>query len=164
MDAKQSVSWNSLAWVPYQPSGKELPNSGQSESSYAYGNANMTSNRLLLHMDETSWSTAGAITNSSPQSNNGTATNATPSSFGRFNNAGSFNGTSAYVTLSQLPTSGTGSFTIEGWVRSVAQGTAQTMLAYGNTTANEGVIFGIHSPMNLKLTCLVPPEPPLQLQ
>ncbi|MFH1426023.1 MAG: LamG domain-containing protein [Candidatus Kerfeldbacteria bacterium] len=55
VDAGSASSWNSLSWTPEQPFFKELPNSGSSESGYPNGNANMSSNELLMHMNATSY-------------------------------------------------------------------------------------------------------------
>jgi prepilin-type N-terminal cleavage/methylation domain-containing protein len=67
-DAGSSATWNGFTWLPNSPYGKELPNSQLTETGYPAGNAAMTSNVLLMHMNETS----GTITDSSGNANTGT--------------------------------------------------------------------------------------------
>src|SRR3989338_2753984 len=45
-------AWTSLAWVPQFPSGKELPGNGGKETGYPSGNADMSGNILLMHLNE----------------------------------------------------------------------------------------------------------------
>jgi len=47
-------TYNSIAWAPQRPTGKELPDNAVSETAYNTGNANMTGNVLLVHMNEAS--------------------------------------------------------------------------------------------------------------
>lgn len=65
-DAGSVVPWDSLSWLPLQPRGKELPNLGQSESGYPTGNADMSNNLLLWHMNEASGDILDSSTNVSP--------------------------------------------------------------------------------------------------
>ncbi len=51
LDGYNLVEWSSLSWVPRRPYGKPLPDGGQTESAYDRGNANMTGNAVLLHLD-----------------------------------------------------------------------------------------------------------------
>lgn len=53
MDAGAPVAWTKLQWMPERPYGKPLPNGRAIETAYPAGNADMSSNVLLLHMDET---------------------------------------------------------------------------------------------------------------
>ncbi|HLF26949.1 MAG TPA: FG-GAP-like repeat-containing protein [Anaerolineae bacterium] len=119
IDAGNVVSWTSLAWSPVRPTWKPLPNNRGAETAYPLGDANMTGNRALLHLDEN----AGAITftNASGVGNPGTcpaaAGEACPmaGSVGRFNQALSFDG-----ALSQTVVISDGvdpvRYAIEAWV------------------------------------------------
>ena len=90
-------TWTNFTWTPGAPYGKELPNNGASESAYPSGNATMTNNVLLMHMNETS----GSIADASGSNNNGTATNVTYAVGGKIKNGLNFNGASSYI---QVPT------------------------------------------------------------
>lgn len=108
--------WSGLSWVPKAPVGKPLPNSSTSESVYTAGNANMTNNRLLMHMEESSGTT---ISDTSGSSNNGTAstTGVTYAAVGVYNNALSFNGTNGEILVpNSASLNPTNRFTIEAWV------------------------------------------------
>lgn len=67
-DAGESTSWSTLSWVPVRPSMKELPDSSGADSGYSDGNINMTGNKLLYHLNESS----GDIIDSSLTSSDGT--------------------------------------------------------------------------------------------
>jgi uncharacterized repeat protein (TIGR01451 family) len=54
MDAYNWVDWSEMVWWPRRPYWKPLPNGGQSETFYDLGNADMTGNSTLLHLDEIS--------------------------------------------------------------------------------------------------------------
>ena len=94
-DVVGSATWDSIAWIPERPTGKELPNSGNSETAYNTGNANMTGNVLLYHMNESS----GAIADTSGQGNNGTYNGVLYSQVGKLNTALSFDGSNDYVSV-----------------------------------------------------------------
>jgi hypothetical protein len=64
---------------------------------------------------------------------------------GNFGNARSFDGVSDYVNLTSTPTTGTGSFTIESWVKTSTTATAQNIISYGNTTANNGISLYVNT-------------------
>lgn len=53
-DAGASQTWTNLSWTPTAPYNKELPNTTASEIGYPAGNAVMTGNKMLLHMNESS--------------------------------------------------------------------------------------------------------------
>ncbi len=115
IDALTSTSWSTFGWTPSQPYLKELPNSAVSETAYSTGNANMTNNVLLMHMNESS----GSLDDTSGSSISGTVSgNPTYSSTGEFNSSLLFDGTGDYVTLTnsanlQL----TSTPTISAWVK-----------------------------------------------
>ncbi len=53
-DGGQSVSWNSLSWLPNLPYGKELPTLQQVETGYPTGSASMSGNVMLLRLNSMS--------------------------------------------------------------------------------------------------------------
>jgi len=111
MDAGVNRTWTTLEWAPQSPYGKELPGGGQSESGYPAGNANMTSNTLLMHLNEVS----GGLADTSGGGHTGTANGGVLyGAEGRFRTALSFDGTNdyVYVPYAQNPTV----YTIEAWV------------------------------------------------
>ncbi|MCD4704455.1 LamG domain-containing protein, partial [bacterium] len=93
-DANSSITWSTLSWIPERPTGKPLPNNRNSESAYTTGNANMSNNILLMHLDELS----GAILDSSGNSNNGTNSGAAYGVSGKFNTAMDFDGVNNIIT------------------------------------------------------------------
>src|SRR3989344_3868208 len=66
-NAGSTSQWNNISWVSNAIG--ELPSNQLVESSFGNGNANMTGNVLLMHMNEAS----GTIVDSSGQGNNGTS-------------------------------------------------------------------------------------------
>lgn len=74
-DTTSNATWNTLAWTPNRPTGKNLPNNGQTETTYPAGNANMTGNVLLMHLDESDGATT--FSDSSGSGNNGVCGTAT---------------------------------------------------------------------------------------
>ena len=97
IDASNVVAWTTLAWTPRRPTWKPLPDNGQTEEHYALGEANMTANRLLLHLDEAAGATV--FSDTSGLDNHGwcpavvSETCPTAGADGRFNGALSFDGT-----------------------------------------------------------------------
>lgn len=92
-DAGAEQTWNSFSWTPTAPYTKELPNSQQSEAGYPAGNANMSGNVLLMHMNDS----AAPVVDSSGSGNNGMVTSMNFGQTGKLNNALSFNGSAGYV-------------------------------------------------------------------
>ncbi|MDO8581465.1 MAG: DUF2341 domain-containing protein [bacterium] len=120
--------WKTLAWTPNMLSEKALPNDGAQEAGYPEGNADMTGNVLLLHMDEAKWDgTADEVRDASGNGNNGKRINgANTNTEGKVGRRGEFNGTNDYVDLSKewgIGLFGSGSastpdaFTVEAWLR-----------------------------------------------
>ncbi len=110
------TSWNQFSWTPLAPYGKELPDNGVSETDYSFGNANMTDNILLLHLNEPSGSTSFADT--SGQGNNGScAGNQCPLSgqTGLIKRGLRFDGSNDRVELGYFDVNGTG-ITLSVWV------------------------------------------------
>ncbi|OGL73053.1 hypothetical protein A3D72_02440 [Candidatus Uhrbacteria bacterium RIFCSPHIGHO2_02_FULL_57_19] len=98
-DAGSIIDWNVISWLPQRPLYKELPNSSQSESGYPTGNANLTGNQLLMHLNDVVSSTSFADT--SGNGNNGSCAGATcPTAgvSGKLNTATSFDGVNDAIT------------------------------------------------------------------
>jgi type II secretory pathway pseudopilin PulG len=113
-DALASSAWQTIAWSPKLPYGKELPNLTQAETAYNSGNVNMSSNVLLYHLNESS----GSVTDYSGQSNNGTTgSGVTYSQSGKFNNALGFSGTDSYISAPNATSlNPVNALTLEAWV------------------------------------------------
>ncbi len=119
MDAGTTVAWDSISWTPQRPLYKELPNNKGVESAYPTGNADMTGNVLLMHMNETS----GTIVDYSGEGNNGTITGATYGASGKLNTALSFDGVDDYVDVADAVSLDiTDAITIEAWMNPLAGG------------------------------------------
>lgn len=104
MDAGAIAAWNSISWTPERPLYKELPNNKGVESGYPIGNANMTGNVLLMHMNEAS----GTIIDYSGQGNNGTYNGTLYSQTGKLNTAIGFDGVDDCVSIPNTPDINTG--------------------------------------------------------
>lgn len=115
IDVSSSLAWSSLNWVPIRPLYKELPNSKGVESSYSTGNADMTNNVLLFHLNES----LGSLSDSSGSLNTGTANGSpTYNILGRFNTAIIFDGLNDYITVADTTTLKiTGDLTLSAWVK-----------------------------------------------
>lgn len=86
-----ATNWTNFAFTPNRPFGKELPNSGVTESVYTAGNANMSGIVNLWHLNESAGVTTFA--DSSGNGNNLTCTYACPTvASGKYNGAMSFSG------------------------------------------------------------------------
>ncbi len=162
-DAASAQTWNTISWTPGAPHNKELPNAAATETSYPAGNASMTGNRMLLHLNETS----GALVDTSGNTNNGTINGAVGyNATGKLNKALSWPGTSNnYVSIANnatlnLPNTG-GSVML--WIQPTLNLAANTGMGvirkpdYGanlNTPGGYGIeIFRTNSggPHNLKV-------------
>src|SRR6185369_1858962 len=101
-------------WLPDSPEGKPLPNGGASESGYPSGNAAMTGNLLLLHLDET----AGNFADSSASGATGTPTaGVTRGVEGKIWNAAQFDGVTGGIDVPSNPAFELTSGTVEAWIR-----------------------------------------------
>ncbi|PIR03788.1 MAG: hypothetical protein COV59_03895 [Candidatus Magasanikbacteria bacterium CG11_big_fil_rev_8_21_14_0_20_39_34] len=125
IDAGSSVTWSSLAWTPNYPYLKNLPNSAGAESAYTNGNANMSNNLLLWHLDEAS----GNFTDSSGNSHTGTATGATAGGTGILNNAVTFDGNDYVTASNDSDLARVGDFTVSAWIKDTS----------GNYTITAGI-------------------------
>lgn len=123
-DAGSSATWSTLAWLPNRPIGKALPNNAATETGYPTGNANMSGNVLLMHLDEASGATTFA--DSSGSSNGGTCSGTTcpvMGAAGKFSTAATFDGVNDYIISKSIPVNG-GNLTASAWVK------------WGGTTVN----------------------------
>ncbi len=123
IDAYNQVDWTAIEWAPRRPYWKALPDDGQTETAYALGNANMTGNLLLLHLDQ-EHSTLYFFLDSSGLGHHGLcpADEASGESCptlgapGRFNGALDFDGTLSQTVVITEPTD-PARYAIELWVR-----------------------------------------------
>lgn len=126
IDAGASTSWSALSWTPQMPYGKELPDDNKSESGYSEGNADMTGNVLLMHMNEA----GGTINDYSGNGNDGIVENdVSYSAEGIFNTALNFSWGRVYIA--SLNPASTSDITITAWFKTVSGG---TIAALGGTS------------------------------
>ena len=132
INALASTSWSTFAWTPSQPYLKELPNSAVSETAYSTGNADMSNNVLLLHLNESS----GTPADLSGSAHDGSCTNCpTFGSAGLFNTAFTFDGSNDVVTVNDHDDlDGGNKYTFSMWVNPTALSTRDCFLAKWNTT------------------------------
>ncbi len=135
IDALASTSWSSLSWTPSRPYLKELPDSAASESAYSAGNVTMSSNVLLMHMNESS----GSLSDTSGSSITGTVSgNPTYSSSGLFNSSLLFDGTGDYAALTNSSNlQSLSAPTISAWVKRTG-GNSQSRGIYSKMTLSGG--------------------------
>ena len=91
MDAGGSVSWKTISWTPDAPYYKELPDNASSESAYSEGNANMSGNILLFHMNEDPATQGTTIEDTSGWGNDGSLSTYTPNNGALHTNDGTTN-------------------------------------------------------------------------
>lgn len=130
MDATSSTNWDTISWIPQRPSYKELPNYGQAETGYNSGNANMTGNALLMHMNETS----GTVVDSSGQGNNGTYNGSSYSQSGKLNTAIGFDGNDYINCGDDNSLNIDGDITISSWAKLNSLGSYQGIYGGSNQT------------------------------
>lgn len=129
-DATSNSSWNSFAWIPNRPTGKNLPNNKQIETGYPTGNADMTGNVLLTHLDEVSGATT--FSDSSGNGNNGSCgTTICPTmTAGILGNTPNFSAGSNFVKINDSNSLKlTNKFTLEAWFNQIA---TTSWTSYGN--------------------------------
>ncbi len=113
-----SKIWTGVGWVPAIPYGKPLPGNQGVESGYtgSFGNTNMSSNQLLLHLDESSGT---SLADSSGNGNNAACTNCpTLGADGIYNSAVTFDGVNDVVSIpddNSLDLTSAG--TVEAWIK-----------------------------------------------
>ena len=121
MDTGFNASWTNITWVPQKPTHKELPNNKGVESDYPSGNANMSNNVLLMHMNENSGGgCAGGkdICDTSGEGNHGTANGGLIyGATGKLNTCLDFDGIDDYVEIADDSSLNiTTTITLEAWV------------------------------------------------
>ena len=84
--------------------------------------------------------------------NNGTPSGgASQVTNGKMGKAMSFDGVDDYVTLSSLPTSGTGNFSVFSWVKTTNTGVRKAIVSYGDGDTNKAYFLYISSSNNVKV-------------
>lgn len=144
IDALASTSWSTLSWTPSQPYLKELPNSAASETAYSAGNADMSNNVLLMHMNESS----GTVADTSGSAHDGSCTNCpTYASTGLFNTALNFDGSNDVVTISDHDDlDGGNKYSFSMWVNPTALATRDCFISKWNSTSGgTGNSWGIRT-------------------
>src|SRR3989338_6652953 len=136
-NAGSTSQGNNISWVSNAIG--ELPSNQLVESSFGNGNANMTGNVLLMHMNEAS----GTIVDSSGQGNKGTSSGVVYSATGKLNTAicSDANTDSITVTDSALLEPGSNPFTVSSWVNSTAF-TQQYIVFYDMYGSGKGYHIG----------------------
>ncbi len=113
-DATASATWSTLAWIPNRPTNKPLPNSGATETGYPSGNANMSGDVLLYHLDEAS----GAWQDLSGSGNNAATFNGlTYQSSGIFGTGVKFDGVDDYAKTGPVDVSATNKISVSFWFK-----------------------------------------------
>lgn len=129
-DATIDTAWSTFAWVSNRPAGKELPDNKKIETGYPAGNADMTGNVLLMHLNENSGATS--FVDSSGSSNNGNCVNpkCPIMSTGKLGNAPTFSvGTNPISIPHSTSLNLNNQFTLEAWSYQVA---TSTWTSYGH--------------------------------
>ncbi|ODS41672.1 MAG: hypothetical protein A7315_00730 [Candidatus Altiarchaeales archaeon WOR_SM1_79] len=125
-DTDSSVQWDNISWISNAMG--ELPDNQQPETKFVNGNANMTGNVLLMHMDEDSSGFGRAIIDTSGGGNNGTTYGDTDGTVsGKFDKGNYFDGSDDYI---EVPFSSslniTNAITIETWAKAKSPKTVQS--------------------------------------
>jgi len=96
----------------------------------------------VWHMSE-----ATGINNndSTINANIGTPTNGPTQSTGKISGSLNFDGSNDYVSLSQLPISGSTSFSVFSWVKTSATGARRQVFSFGSLATNQGMWFFVNS-------------------
>ena len=111
-----SASWTTLAFTINRPLNKELPNNVNSETVYASGNANMSGNVGLWHLNEASGATT--FVDSSGSANNGSCSGTTcpTATTGKFNGAMNFNTSDNGITVPNNDSLNSSYVSVEAWI------------------------------------------------
>ncbi|MFH1188667.1 MAG: LamG domain-containing protein [bacterium] len=113
------ANWGTFSWIPNRPMNKELPDNGQSETAYTEGNATMSGNVLLLHMNDGVSGAGETITDTSGHNDHGiTYGNPNCTATGKFNGSCDFPGGTNYVSMTNLDVNiaAGASNTVEFWM------------------------------------------------
>jgi hypothetical protein len=121
LDAGAAAAWTEIHWTPRRPYLKGLPDNGGVESEYPEGNADMTGNVFLAHLDESPCAGGDVVADSSGASNHGvlyTGEGASDKSVeGALGSALYFDGIDDYVEVPDDPgLDVTGAVTVEAWI------------------------------------------------
>ncbi len=111
-----SASWTTLVFTTNRPTNKELPNSVTSETAYTTGNANMTGNVLLMHMNESAEATTFADNSGSGNDGDCSGTTCPTTSVGKFNGAINFDGINDYISSKNISITQS-NFSVSAWVK-----------------------------------------------
>ncbi|MDD3646961.1 MAG: LamG domain-containing protein [Candidatus Dojkabacteria bacterium] len=100
-NAGQSVDWGTINWKPSAPYGKQLPSNGAVETEYNSSNVDMSDNRVLIHLNESSGSEIFA--DDSGDGLNGSCSGSfcpTSGVAGKYYDSITFDGSDDYITVS----------------------------------------------------------------
>lgn len=116
-----NTNWTQIAWTLKFPACKALPNNNGVETGYTQYNVDMTGNVLLLHMDESSWSSAaGQVIDSSGNNIHGSAiasATTTASNGGKFDRAAALTTNGKYLSFPHSASlDNTTAVTVETWI------------------------------------------------
>lgn len=118
-DSGVVADWGTLSWTPNRPMNKELPDNGQSETAYAEGNASLSGNVLLMHMNDGVSGTGQTVADTSGHNDHGITTgNPNLSATGKFNQACDLPAGTNYITIDNLDvnTAAGAHNTVEFWM------------------------------------------------
>jgi Tfp pilus assembly protein PilV len=135
-DAGGSATWTNLGWLPNRPTGKELPDSGATETGYPTGNLAMTNNWGLYHLNGASGATTFADTSGNVRTGScAGASCPTSGGAGKFLAAPDFDGFDDIVGLGTSEITGT-LLTLSAWVKPDAYGTDPFVISKANGTGS----------------------------
>ncbi len=125
-NAGASAVWENISWLSNAIG--ELPDNGATETKFGSGNANMTGNVLLYHLNEAN----GAIVDSSGSGNNGAQSGGVSYGVsGKLNTAIGFDGTNDSIILpTTLLKFGTSDFSFSFWIKRDSVGVYDSLIWY----------------------------------
>jgi len=143
-DASADAYWPTISWMPRRPTYKELPDGGASESGYPDGNAAMTANVLLMHLNDNVLGNGRAIADTSGGGNNGTtAGDPDCTANGLLSRGCYFDGSDGYIRADAVSADvAGGNFTVLGWVRSSVSAGQQFVIAFNTSTGDNRLMLG----------------------
>ncbi len=133
MDAKKSVSWNSLSWKSTLPFGKELTLTNESASDYSLTTGTLANGLIgLWHFNEGAGT--GTVKNSKTGTNDNILVDApialSQGLAGKINMAAQFGGDSVIRSFTSAAVT-PGSFTVSTWVKKTG-GTSESVICFWN--------------------------------
>ncbi len=138
-DATGSSTWNNISWT--SSAVGELPNNGVTETKWGSGNADMTRNVLLLHLNEIS----GTLADDSGNSNSGTNFGGTYGAVGKFDNAISLDASAERIEVANSQSLNiTKDITVSVWVKPASN----THSSWNYFTAHQNSLkyeFGVYN-------------------